>query len=91
MSSYVDDTTCLTAECDVAAPYNGENRSPYSESMYQLRETPGAHQSSYAGDLEKPAKKAKMAGGIIQRFFYSATGGYQGVNGTARVRVGNAY
>lgn len=90
MSSYVDDTACVSSEYDFAASYSDGNCSPYAESIYKLRPTLGAHQLSYATDLEKPAKKAKMAGGIIQRFFYSAAGAYQGTNGTARVRVGTA-
>ena len=91
VSSYVDDTACVSSDYDLAASYSDGSSSPYAESLYKLRPTLGAHQSSYTGDLEKPAKKAKIAGGIIQRFFYSAAGAYQGANGTARVRVGNAY
>ncbi|KAI4135998.1 MAG: hypothetical protein LQ347_000175 [Umbilicaria vellea] len=91
MSSYLDGTACVSSESDFAASYSDGNCSPYAESMYQLRPTLGAHQLSFASDLEKPAKKAKMAGGIIQRFFCSAAGAYQGANGTARVRMENAY
>ena len=91
MSSYLDDTACVSSEYDFAASYSDGSCSPYAESMYKLRPTLGAHQLSYTSDLEKPAKKAKMAGGIIQRFFCSAAGAYQGTNGTARVRMENAY
>lgn len=75
----------------MAAFSSDGNGSPYAESLYKLRPTLGAHQLSCTGDVEKPAKKAKMAGGIIQRFFYSAAGAYQGANGAAKVRLADAY
>ncbi len=69
LSSYVDD-------CNIAAC------SP-EDSYYRLRAISGNQMFGYGGTDEKPAKKAKTAGGnIISRFLNSATAG-----GSYRARV----
>lgn len=81
VSSYVDEAYIRTDDARYAYVAASSTDSPSTSYMHMTRPSLKAHQLSYQSD-EKPAKKARTAGGsaggsLISRFLNTATGGYE--------------